>query len=147
MSSPCRNVANVVPETSDGKLTLEFDQAIKWDLADARAAMPKTLRSIDADVEDDSTTVTFSLNGTPEVRTFREDRSIVVDVGHDEAKPKTVTADAAKPPQAPATPAVGPAIAPPETVPAKEAAAEPPPAPRRKARRRRKRKRLRPPRP
>ena len=120
-------LANVVPETSDGKLTLEFDQPIKWDLADARAAMPKTLRSIDADVEDDSTTVTFSLNGAPEVRTFREDRSIVVDVGHDEAKPKTVTSDAAKPQQAPATPGLGPAIAPPETVRAKESAAEPPP--------------------
>ncbi len=122
------DVANVVPETSDGKLTLEFDQAIKWDLADARAAMPKTLRSIDADVEDDSTAVTFSLNGAPEVRTFREDRSIVVDIGHDGSKLKTATADAAAPQQAPLAPAAGPAIAPPETVPAKEAAAEPPSA-------------------
>ena len=120
-------LANVVPETSDGKLTLEFDQVIKWDLADARAAMPKTLRSIDADTEEDSTAVTFSLNGTPEVRTFREDRSIVVDVGHDEAKPKTVTSDADTSQPAPAAPAVGPAIAPPETVPAKEGAVEPPP--------------------
>ena len=124
------DMANVVPEQTDGKLTLEFDQAIKWDLADARAAMPKTLRSIDADVEEDAVAVSFSFNGAPEVRTFREDRSVVVDVGHDGAKPKVAVAPAmpkvAKP--AAAAPVAAPAIAPPETVPAKEAAAEPPPA-------------------
>ena len=37
------DMANVVPERADGKLTLEFDQPIKWDLADAKAAMPPTL--------------------------------------------------------------------------------------------------------
>ena len=80
------DVANVVPEHADGKLTLEFDQPIKWDLADAKAAMPATLKSIDADLDDDSVAVTFTFNGTPKVRTFREDRSIVVDVGHDGAQ-------------------------------------------------------------
>ena len=123
------DMANVVPEQTDGKLTLEFDQAIKWDLADARAAMPKTLRSIDADVEEDAVAVSFSFNGAPQVRTFREDRSIVVDVGHDSAKPKVAVAGAmpkvAKP--AAAAPVAAPAIAPPETVAAKDAAAEPPP--------------------
>ena len=119
------DVANVVPESADGKLTLEFDQPIKWDLADARAAMPPTLRSIDADVEDDSVAVSFAFNGTPQVRTFREDRSIVVDVGHDGAKsmPKPAAEEGAKPKQD----AAAPAIEPPETVPAKDAAAEPPP--------------------
>ncbi len=38
-------MANVVPERGDGNLTLEFDQPIRWDLADARAAMPKTLKA------------------------------------------------------------------------------------------------------
>jgi tetratricopeptide (TPR) repeat protein len=123
------DVANVVPESTDGKLTLEFDQPIKWDLADARAAMPPTLRSIDADVEDDSVAVSFAFNGTPQVRTFREDRSIVVDVGHDGAKsmPKPAAEQGAKPKQDAAAPAAMPAIEPPETVPAKDAAAEPPP--------------------
>lgn len=123
------DVANVVPESADGKLTLEFDQPIKWDLADARAAMPPTLRSIDADVEDDSVAVSFAFNGTPQVRTFREDRSIVVDVGHDGAKsmPKPAAEEGAKPKQDAAAPAAVPAIEPPETVPAKDAAAEPPP--------------------
>src|SRR5665213_2571873 len=70
------DLANVVPERADGKLTLEFDQPLKWDLTDARAALPQTLRSIDADLDEDAVAVTFKFNGAPEVRTFREDRSI-----------------------------------------------------------------------
>ncbi|HZL38768.1 MAG TPA: tetratricopeptide repeat protein [Pseudolabrys sp.] len=123
-------MANVVPERDDGKLTLDFDQAIKWDLADAKAALPPTLQAIDTDVEDDSASVTFAFNGTPQVRTFREDRSIVVDVEHDGAKPKREPKQAAgeggAPKQAVAAATAIPAISPPETVPAKDAAAEPP---------------------
>ncbi len=130
------DMANVVPENSDGKLTLEFDQAIKWDLADARAALPKTLRSIDADIEEDSVAVSFSFNGTPEVRTFREDRSIVVDVGHESAKPNVAAASvkpklaeaAAMPKPAAAAPVAAPALTPPETMRAKDAATGPPPS-------------------
>jgi hypothetical protein len=130
------DVANVVPESADGKLTLEFDQAIKWDLADARAALPKTLRSIDADIEEDSVAVSFSFNGTPEVRTFREDRSIVVDVGHESAKPNVAAASvkpklaeaAAMPKPAAAAPVTAPATTPPETARAKDAATGPPPS-------------------
>lgn len=112
------DTANVVPEQSQGKLTLNFDQQIKWDLADAKASMPSTLESIEADTDFDTVAVTFTYNGTPKVRTFREDRSIVVDVGRDGAKPK----------QATATEAV-PAVAPPETVPTKDTPklATPPP--------------------
>jgi tetratricopeptide (TPR) repeat protein len=101
------DTANVVPEQTDGKLTLNFDQQIKWDLADAKAALPSTLESIEADT--DSAVVTFTYNGTPKVHTFREDRSIVVDVSRDGAKPKQAAAEAV------------PAVAAPETVPAKEA--------------------------
>ena len=124
-------MANVVPERGDGKLTLEFDEPIRWDLADAKAAMPKTLKSIESEVEYDSVTVTFALNGAPKVRTFREDRSIVVDIGHDAAPasaPKTAAqpAPAAKPSEAAKPAQAGaPAIEPPETVPVKEAASAP----------------------
>ncbi len=135
-------LANVATQNANGKLTLEFDQPIKWDMSDARVAMPATLRSIDNDLGDDSVTVTFTFNGEPKVRTFREDRSIVVDVSHDGAKPKAAEQDAkpkqvAKPKQAAAVPAglLGvappsalPGIAPPDTVPAKEAAAPAPQA-------------------
>ena len=48
------DTANVVPERADGKLTLNFDQPIKWDLADAKAALPPTLESIEAETDFDS---------------------------------------------------------------------------------------------
>jgi tetratricopeptide (TPR) repeat protein len=125
------DTANVLPERGDGKLTLDFDQSIKWDLADVRAALPPALLSVDTDVEDDSATVTFTFKGSPQVRTFREDRSIVVDVDHDGSKPKAGMADELKPKQvatvSASAPAGAPAIEPPETVPAKEVAADAPP--------------------
>ena len=133
-------LTNVAPQNANGKLTLEFDQPIKWDLSDARVAMPPTLRSIDNDLGDDSVTVTFTFNGDPQVRTFREDRSIVIDVSHDGAKPKAAEQGAkpkqvVKPKQATAPaaasgiapPAAVAGITPPETVPVKDAAAIPPP--------------------
>ncbi len=82
------DATNVVPERAEGNLTLNFDQQIKWDLADARSALPPTLTSIESETEFDSTTVKFLLNGAPKVHTFREDRSIVVDIGRDGATPK-----------------------------------------------------------
>jgi tetratricopeptide (TPR) repeat protein len=123
------DAANVVPERADGRLTLNFDRQIKWDLADAKAALPATLESIEAETDFDSAAVVFRLNGSPEVRTFREERSIVVDVGLDGAKPKQAAEGEAK---VTAAPQAAPAIESPETVPAKDAtdAAQPPkPAP------------------
>ena len=110
--------ANVVPERNDGKLTLNFDQQIRWDLADAQASMPSTLESIKAEVEFDSVAIVFQLNGAPEVRSFREDHSIVVDIGRggDAAMP-AVEQGAANQKAASET---LPVIAPPETVPAKD---------------------------
>ena len=123
--------ANVVPERGDDRLTLNFDQAIKWDLADALSALPSSLKSIDAEAEHQSVAVRFMLNGSPEVRTFREDRSIVVDIGHGDAKSEQISKQLSKQPGVKETPgqgapaaalAVAPAIAQPETVPATEAA-------------------------
>src|SRR5262245_37992200 len=79
---------NVVPERADGRVTLNFDQQVNWDLADAKASLPQTLKSIEAEIDFDSVAVVFALNGTPDVRTFREDRSIIVDIGLDGARPK-----------------------------------------------------------
>jgi tetratricopeptide (TPR) repeat protein len=111
---------NVVPERADGRVTLNFDQQVNWDLADAKAAMPPTLKSIESEADFDSVAVVFSLNGTPDVRTFREDRSIIVDIGLDGAA-KGKHADeggGAKPAIVVQRP---PATAPPEAAPAKKA--------------------------
>ena len=111
---------NVVPERADGRVTLNFDQQVNWDLADAKASLPQTLKSIEAEVDFDSVAVVFTLNGTPEVRTFREDRSIVVDIGLDGAKAKQAEEGAATR-QAPDP---TPKISLPETKPSKSPAAE-----------------------
>ena len=41
---------NVIPERADGKLTLNFDAQVNWDLADAKASLPPTLKSIEAEL-------------------------------------------------------------------------------------------------
>ncbi|HVZ52232.1 MAG TPA: tetratricopeptide repeat protein [Pseudolabrys sp.] len=115
--------ANVVPTQKDGKLTLSFDQQIKWDMADAVASLPPTVKSIDNDMDYDSATVNFVFNGTPEVHSFREDRSIAVDVATGDEAVRTPVEQAVLQ----AAPGAAPAIAPPETVPAHDAAASPAP--------------------
>lgn len=114
------DTTNVVPEESEGKLTLNFDQAIRWDLADAKATMPPTLEAIDTTNEFDSTAVTFTLNGAPEVRNFREDRSIIVDIGTGSGKSQPEGQSSTKPLTMSA-----PSIDAPETIPATKEAAPP----------------------
>src|SRR5665647_61115 len=65
--------ATVTPERADGKLLLQFDQPIKWDLADAKATLPPTVDSLEAEADFDSVAVVFALNGAPEVHSFHED--------------------------------------------------------------------------
>jgi len=109
---------NVMPERADGRVTLNFDQPINWDLADAKASLPPTLKSIESEVDFETVAVVFTLNGTPQVRTFREERSIIVDIGLDgAAKPKPTEGSAKQPAVAESSPA----IAPPQTAPAKDA--------------------------
>ena len=89
--------ANVVPERTDEAFTLTFDRPIKWDLADALGDLPPTLQSIESVLDYDSAKISFTLKGAPEVRNFREDRSIVVDIGLSVApKPQAAAAPAKK---------------------------------------------------
>ena len=117
------------PSAPTEESRLNFDQQVNWDLADAKASLPPTVKSIESEVDFDTVAVVFTLNGTPQVRTFREDRSIIVDIGLDgAAKPKPTEGSAKQPVVADGSPA----ITPPQTAPAKDATppAEPkPPAP------------------
>jgi tetratricopeptide (TPR) repeat protein len=116
-------------------LTLTFDGALRFDLADAVATLPAAIKSIEGDSDHDSATVRFAFAGNVDVRTFREDNSYVVDVSPvaeqkiaqeeetppEIAEPLTVpvrpadeaeaaappTADPGAAPQDPATPAPG----------------------------------------
>jgi tetratricopeptide (TPR) repeat protein len=118
---------NAMPERGDGKLTINFDQQIKWDLADAKAALPSTLESIDAETDFGSASVIFTLNGTPHVRAFREENSIVVDVGTGLVKPKAQMQEGAANVVATA-PETVPAVEAPEAAPIKDAPSKEMPA-------------------
>lgn len=110
---------DATPELSDGKFKVHFNKPAKWDLADVAATLPSTVKSVKPEAEFDSIGVIYTLNGMPETRSFREDKSFVVDIGlGPDAQPIAVT------PLVPGMAAAAVQIAPPETMPAKEATRE-----------------------
>jgi tetratricopeptide (TPR) repeat protein len=100
----------------DGTLTLEFDRPVTWDLADAVAALPPTLRSIRAEKTERSASVTFQLKGMPSVRTFEDGGRFVTDIGNG----GVITPRRALEEGAAKLSGLAPAIAAPATVPAKD---------------------------
>jgi tetratricopeptide (TPR) repeat protein len=133
---------SVAADNRKDKLTLTFNGMLNFDLADAKAAMPSLLQSIDSELDQDTAVVRFVYRGKVDVRTFREDNNYVVDIGSVElkdgrsldTKPADELAAFAAELKVKKTPAPAD-VEPPETVPAKTApgALEPkrpsPPAP------------------
>ena len=68
------------------KLTILFDAPLRFDLADAQAALPPSVAAIEARPGADKTTVRFAFAEGPDVRTFREDNNFIVDVLAADAK-------------------------------------------------------------
>ncbi len=79
-------LVSVSADNSRDKLTLTFDGAYKFDLADAVAVLPPTISSIDSQLERETATVHFNFASRVDVRTFREDNSYVLDVSSPDAK-------------------------------------------------------------
>jgi tetratricopeptide (TPR) repeat protein len=73
-------------DNSKDKLTLTFDGAYKFDLADAVAALPPTVSAITSELERETATVRFNFSSMVDVRTFREDNSYILDVISPDAK-------------------------------------------------------------
>jgi tetratricopeptide (TPR) repeat protein len=73
-------------DNNKDKLTLTFDGAYKFDLADAVAALPPMVSSISSELEREIATVRFNFNGMVDVRSFREGNSYVLDVISPDAK-------------------------------------------------------------
>lgn len=108
------------------KLTLLFNSAFNFDLADAKISAPSNISSIDQKVEGDTSTVELTLVGNVDVHTFREEKSYVVDIGFQQSdKPRAQVIPETKPPTR-ATPP--PAEAAPALQQKSEAAAQPPQA-------------------
>ena len=87
----------VTADRAKDRLTLTFDTPITFDLADAEAALPPSVASLNAEVEQDSALVRFAFLSKVDVRTFRDGKSFNVDVVDTEPKPRARGENAAKP--------------------------------------------------
>jgi tetratricopeptide (TPR) repeat protein len=77
----------VSTDRGNNKLSLRFDAPLKFDLADATAALPPAVEAIDSEPERDNVSVRFTFVGKVDVRSFREDNdNFVVDVATADAK-------------------------------------------------------------
>ncbi len=72
--------ASVDADRQKDKLTLSFDEPLKFDLGDALVELPKVVGTIDTAVKDTSSVVSFAFTAKADVRTFRDDKSYVVDI-------------------------------------------------------------------
>jgi len=110
------------------RLTLTFDTPITFDLTDAEASLPAAVEAINSEVEEGSTLVRFSFLSKVDVRSFRDDKSYVVDIVGAETKPGEQSgASESAPPVALALEA-GPPEQPPNMAPSPVAAASAGPA-------------------
>ena len=119
----------------DQTLSLKFNAVLTFDLADAKVAAPPNISAIAQRSEGAGTAVDLALIGDVDVKSFREDKTYVVDVGFQQPEkaaavlPVVPPAQAAAAPQAaPVTPPEGEKVAAPSTdmpspAPPKQAAA------------------------
>ncbi len=87
------------------KLSLLFNTAFNFDLADAKIAAPSNISSIDQKMEGDTSTVEITVVGNVDVHTFREEKSYVVDIGFQQAdRPRANAIPEVRPPPAQTAP-------------------------------------------
>jgi tetratricopeptide (TPR) repeat protein len=79
-------LTGVTADNAKDKLTLTFDGPFKFDLADAVAALPPMISSIDSELDRETAIVRFGFAGKVDIRTFREDNSYILDVSATDAK-------------------------------------------------------------
>jgi tetratricopeptide (TPR) repeat protein len=73
-------LTSVTTERSKDKLKLSFGGPLRFDLADAKLALPMVVEAIESGDPSVTTVVQFSFAQEADVRTFREDSNFVVDV-------------------------------------------------------------------
>jgi hypothetical protein len=121
------NVSSVLNEQ---KLTLQFNNVLSFDLADAKVAAPPNVASISQRSDVESSAVDIVLIGDVDVHSFREEKSYVIDVAFQQAEKTTLPE-----PQAAAAPPAKPVPAArasrdkrlKEAMPPPQQSAEPPP--------------------
>ncbi|QDM26546.1 tetratricopeptide repeat protein [Tardiphaga sp. vice304] len=90
---------------SDKTMTLNFNAGLTFDLADAKLSAPPNIASIGQAMDGNRTAVEIGLIGDVDVRSFREDKNYIVDIGFQQPdKPSPLASlpvakpEAAKPP-------------------------------------------------
>jgi hypothetical protein len=92
---------NVSSVLNDQKLTLQFNNVLTFDLADAKVAAPPNVASINQRADADMSAVDITLIGEVDVHSFREEKNYIVDVTFQQAeKPAAAEAHGAATPQA-----------------------------------------------
>jgi hypothetical protein len=110
---------------NDQKLSLLFNAALNFDLADAKLAAPSNVASIDQKIEGETSAVQVALIGDVDVHSFREEKNYIIDVAFQQPqKPPALPSPAADASHAPATAA--PATAAPATAAPAAKPVEPP---------------------
>ena len=66
---------------SDKTMTLHFNAGLTFDLADAKLSAPPNIASIGQAMDGNRTAVEIGLIGDVDVRSFREDKNYIVDIG------------------------------------------------------------------
>jgi hypothetical protein len=82
---------NVSSVLNDQKLTLLFNSALAFDLADAKVAAPPNVASIKQRVDIDSSAVDITLIGEVDVHSFREEKNYIIDVAFQQAEKPALT--------------------------------------------------------
>ncbi|MEA2917044.1 MAG: hypothetical protein QOJ15_9125, partial [Bradyrhizobium sp.] len=77
---------------NDQKLTLLFNTALNFDLADAKVAAPANIASINQKTEGDISAVEIALLGNVDVHSFREDKNYIIDVAFQQVEAPSVLA-------------------------------------------------------
>ena len=85
---------NVSSVLNDQKLTLQFNNVLSFDLADAKVAAPPNVASINQRADVDMSAVDIMLIGEVDVHSFREEKNYIVDVAFQQAE-KPAVAEAA----------------------------------------------------
>src|SRR5712664_1266224 len=71
---------------NDQKLTLFFNAALTFDLADAKLAAPSNIASINQKVEGETSAVEVMLIGDVDVHSVREDKNYIIDVAYQQTE-------------------------------------------------------------
>jgi tetratricopeptide (TPR) repeat protein len=108
-------LTGVSTERGRDRLTLGFSAPLKFDLAEAKLAMPALVTTIDASQKQDTAVVRFTFARPVDVRTFREDSNYVVDLTPIDVKSGPIAASS-----------LLPGVTIPDTAPAKAAAPQSP---------------------